>query len=214
MSVLRQLSKYTPGSFKRAGLYQRITRNNRIRSLRTEISAAHPLNVLIGSGTTTFNGWITTDRGVLDITSGEDWGNLFQPNSIDRLLAEHVLEHLSEDDCRLALHEAYRHLKVGGLFRIAVPDGHRRDPAYLAEVSPPNAGHQMLYNLETLTELVTSVGFSVTPLEYFDADEQFHSVLWDETDGHIQRSIRFDTQVDFKRDNLFFTSLILDARKT
>ena len=155
----------------------------------------------------------TADRAILDVTSPDDWRNLFEPNSIDRLLAEHVLEHLSEDQCKTVLSECYRYLKRPGLFRIAVPDGYRRDRVYVAEVSPPNAGHQVLYEVDTLTALLENVGFVVTPLEYFDANEQFHCVPWDEREGHIQRSIRFDSQVAFQRDNLFFTSLIVDARK-
>ena len=52
------------------------------------------------------------------------------------------------------------------------------------------------------------------PLEYFDADEEFHSVRWDSTDGHVKRSVRFDDQVAFKRSDLYYTSLIVDAVKS
>jgi predicted SAM-dependent methyltransferase len=61
--------------------------------------------------------------------------------------------------------------------------------------------------------LLESVGFQATPLEYFDAQETFHSFPWDEADGYIERSLRFDTQEEFKRGNLFYTSLIVDAKK-
>ena len=132
---------------------------------------------------------------------------------IDRLLAEHILEHLSETEGRIAVGESYRYLKRGGLFRLAVPDGNRRDAAYLAEVSPPRAGHQVLYNVDTFTSLLKSIGFVVMPLEYFDDHEQFHAHPWDECDGYIQRSIRFDTQEEFRRGHMCYTSLIVDARK-
>ena len=72
--------------------------------------------------------------------------------------------------------------------------------------------HQML-TTSTLTAALQSVGFTTTPLEYFDAQEQFHAAPWDEKDGLIQRSARFDTQQSFQRGDLFYTSLIVDARK-
>jgi len=156
---------------------------------------------------------LNTDQEVLDIVSPDDWAQLFAPETIDRLLSEHVLEHLSEEQGRLAVRECYRYLKPGGLFRVAVPDGYRRDAAYVAEASPPSDGHQMLYNVDTFTTLLEGAGFVVTPLEYFDADENFHAQPWDESEGHVQRSIRFDSQTDFQRDGMFYTSLIVDARK-
>src|SRR5207245_11225255 len=104
--------------------------------------------------------------------------NLFAPNSIDRLLPEHVFEHLSEDECAAALAECFRYLKKGGLLRIAVPDGYRRDAAYLAEARPPKDGHRVLFTVETLITLLESVGFQATPLEYFDAQVIFHEHSW------------------------------------
>jgi predicted SAM-dependent methyltransferase len=71
----------------------------------------------------------------------------------------------------------------------------------------------MFYNVDTLTVLLEGVGFKTTPLEYFDAQEQFHAIAWDEKDGMIRRSLRFDMQQDFQRDGLYYTSLIIDARK-
>src|SRR6266571_2406326 len=160
-----QLSKYTPQSLKQASLYQRLSRERRIRRLRKQIAAAQLLNVVIGAGPTEFPGWLHTDKAILDITSPDDWHALFAPESIDRLLAEHVLEHLSETECGTALAECHRYLKKGALFRVAVPDAYRRDPAYVVEASPPNDGHQAFYNIATLTALLESVDFVVTPLE-------------------------------------------------
>ena len=194
-------------------LYRRLSREYRVRRLRLRIAGARPLNVIIGAAQTSFPGWIQTDRSILDITQPVDWGRLFKPDSIDRLLAEHVLEHLADSECRIALGQAFRYLKSGGSLRIAVPDGYRRDAAYVAEVSPPNAGHKVLYNIDSLALLLESHGFKVTPLEYFDAQEQFHAHPWDEKEGFISRSIRFDRQTDFQRGEMFYTSLIADARK-
>jgi predicted SAM-dependent methyltransferase len=196
------------------------------RELRREVtrlrSGGEPVKVIIGSGPrqglvgakgTPEEGWLITDVPILNALNPADWAAIFEPESIDRLLSEHMLEHLSETEGRIALSECYRYLKSGGLFRLAVPDGYRRDAAYLAEASPPRAGHQVLYNIDTLTPLLESIGFVVTPLEYFDVREQFQARPWDERDGHIQRSLLFDTQEEFRRGDMCYTSLIMDARK-
>jgi predicted SAM-dependent methyltransferase len=208
-----QLGQTLSGIARRVPFYREMRRKYEIDRLRRQIGSCNPLKVLIGGGQTSYGGWIFTDRDFLDITNPHDWSNLFEPNSIDRLLCEHVLEHLSEQECAIALAECYRCLKPGGLMRVAVPDGYRRDPAYVAEASPPNDGHKVFYNVDTLPPLLESVGFSVLPLEYFDENEQFHARTWDESDGLITRSVRFDQQKDFQRGELYYTSLIVDARK-
>ncbi len=207
------LTKFSPKALRESGLYRQLSRKRRLRNLRNLISTSKPLKVILGAGPTLFPGWIQTDKEILDVTSPSDWSALFERESIDSLLSEHMLEHLSEDECKIALGECYRYLKSGGLFRVAVPDGYRRDPVYVAEASPPNDGHQVFFNVETLTAALQSAGFTTTPLEYFDAQEQFHAVPWDEKDGLIQRSARFDKQHEFQRGELFYTSVIVDARK-
>ncbi len=208
-----QLSHTLAGIARRIPFYEELRRKPHRDRLRRQIISSSPLQVVIGGGQTSYEGWIFTDRDFLDITNPRDWRNLFEPNSIDRLLCEHVLEHLSEPECASALAECYRYLKPGGLMRIAVPDGYRRDPAYVAEAAPPNDGHKVFFNIDTLPPLLVSAGFRVLPLEYFDQSEQFHAQPWDEREGLIMRSARFDTQKDFQRGDLYYTSLIVDARK-
>jgi predicted SAM-dependent methyltransferase len=77
----------------------------------------------------------------------------------------------------------------------------------------PRDGHKVVFTIDNLVPLLESVGFQVTPLEYFDANEEFHARPWDEREGHIKRSIRFDDQVAFKRGEMYYTSIIVDARK-
>jgi len=207
------LTKFAPRAVKQSSIYKQLMRKRLQSKLRKEISVATPLRVMLGAGPTQVAGWFQTDKEILDATSADDWHTLFAPESIDSLLSEHMLEHLSEDEARTALTECHRYLKPTGLFRLAVPDGYRRDPMYVKEVAPPADGHKMLYNIDTLTKLLQSVGFTTTPLEYFDAQEQFHAIAWDKNEGLIMRSVRFDTQQEFQRDGLFYTSLIIDARK-
>src|SRR5437899_2395019 len=117
--------------------YGRVRRNANVRKVRRMARSTRPLNVVIGGAQSAYEGWLTTDLDILDIVSPSDWTDLFEPSSIDHLLAEHVFEHLSERECEIAFAECYKYLRPGGLLRIAVPDGYRRDPAYVAEVTPP-----------------------------------------------------------------------------
>jgi predicted SAM-dependent methyltransferase len=204
--TLSDLARHVP-------FYRSLRRRAVVEGLRRQIAATKPLNLMIGGGQTAYDGWIFTDRDFLDVTQPDQWAALFAPDTIDRILSEHMLEHLSESQAETTLRACHRYLKPGGLLRLAVPDGYRRDAAYVAEAAPPNDGHQVFYNIDTLTSLLSSLGFTVTPLEYFDANERFHARPWDESEGMIMRSVRFDTQKDFQRGDLFYTSLIVDARK-
>lgn len=194
-------------------LHGRLSRVFRLLVARAQIRARHPLNVILGAGPVNVDGWISTDADILDVTSTRGWRKLFLPDSIDRLMAEHVMEHLSDSECTVALRECFRYLKKGGLLRIAVPDGNRKDRKYVEEVSPPKDGHKLLFTVDNLVARLDQVGFEAVPLEYFDESDQFHSHPWAEADGLIRRSIRHDTQEQFKRGTLYYTSLIVDARK-
>ena len=195
------------------GLLQPFRHAVRLRAVRAEAHAVRPLNVILGAGPVEMPGWIATDSEMLDVRSGRAWSRLFTPGSIDRLLAEHLFEHLSDDECAKAFSECFRYLRPGGLLRVAVPDGNRKDAEYVEEVSPPKDGHQLLFTVDNLIARLARVGFRVTPLEYFDAKEQFHCYPWAEEDGLIRRSARYDTQERFRRGALYYTSLIVDARK-
>jgi len=194
-------------------LQERLRRLLRLLAMRAQIRASHPLNVILGAGPVSVEGWISTDADILDVTSTRGWRKLFSLNSIDRLMAEHVMEHLSDAECTMALSACFRYLKKGGLLRIAVPDGNRKDSEYIEEVSPPKDGHKLLFTVDDLVARLNRVGFEATPLEYFDVSDQFHSHPWAEADGLIRRSIRHDRQERFKRGTLYYTSLIVDARK-
>ena len=194
-------------------VFQQVVRPYRIAQLRQEVAGLSTLNVVLGAGGSQHSEWLSTDIELLNIAMPTCWKRLFKLASIDRLLAEHVFEHLTAEECDIALNECFRYLKSGGLLRIAVPDGHRDDPIYLAEVSPPKDGHQVLFTVDTLVSKLECAGFEAVPLEYFGSDGQFHHHDWHTNDGFVRRSVRFDTQAPFKRGDLFYTSLIVDAYK-
>jgi predicted SAM-dependent methyltransferase len=183
------------------------------RAIRECRGGDRPLKIIVGAGNDAYPGWIATDIYVLNICSPESWSLRFERNSIDAILSEHVLEHLSPEENRIALSSAFVHLKSGGRFRIAVPDGNRKDSVYRTDVAPPADGHKMLFELKSLSALLEEAGFIVEPLEYFDEDGEFHALAWSSEDGHIRRSVRYDRQINFRRGDLFFTSLIVDAVK-
>lgn len=171
------------------------------------------IKVILGSGGIKVNSWILTDKDTLDITSHESWAKMFKPNTIDIIFSEHVFEHLTMKECETAIKLSYIYLKKGGLFRIAVPDGYRKDRSYVEEIMPPRYGHKIVFNIDSLKPLLENSGFKVTALEYFDKDDKFHYTIWDTRDGKVRRSKRFDKQTAFKRDHYYCTSLILDAIK-
>lgn len=191
----------------------RLSRQRRIRRLQKLIAASETLNVIMGAGPTKFAGWVETDRDILNIASPEDWRRLFAPASIDRLLSEHVFEHLDEADCRIALRECRRYLKPGGRLRLAVPDGFHPDPSYLDSVKPGGSGpgaedHKVLYDYQMLNRIAAEEGFDCELLEYFDEQGEFHRASWDAADGFVERSVEHDPRN--QQRPLSYTSLIAD----
>ena len=48
--------------------------------------------------------------------------------------------------------------------------------------------HKVHYDLESLSRLLLSAGFTIQPLEWFDGCGCFHRLQWDGDDGRISRS--------------------------
>jgi predicted SAM-dependent methyltransferase len=177
------------------------------------------MKVIIGAGKTKIDGWISTQENELDLLDEEKWKIRFTENSISHLLAEHVWEHLTIEEGIQAAKICFRYLKYGGLLRIAVPDGYFKNDWYqnLIQVNGPGpkdhpaASHKVVYNYETAIEVFEKAGFVVELLEYCDSKGVFHYRYWNENDGIIGRSYRFDTRN--KVDNIKMVSIVLDAKK-
>ena len=177
------------------------------------------LRVIIGASSQDYSGWIRTQQDDLGLTRRDDWEARFRPGTIDRLLAEHVCEHLTPDEVATAARICFDYLAPGGFLRCAVPDGLFPDPAYqrLVQVGDPGpadhpaASHKVVYDYRTLPPVFERVGFEVRLLEWWDEKRVFHADPWDERDGFIYRSARFDHRNADGR--LGFTSLIVDAVK-
>jgi predicted SAM-dependent methyltransferase len=155
----------------------------------------------------------------LDLLKREDWEESFAQRPVAAILAEHVWEHLTFEEGKLAAKICRDFLKPGGYVRCAVPDAYFPDEAYQNIVKPggpgpkdhPAASHKIVYDYRLLTEVFESAGFTVRLLEYWDEQGQFHYHEWDENAGFIGRSKRFDTRN--QGGKLGFTSLIVDAIK-
>jgi len=172
--------------------------------------------IIVGSGSSSYKGWVSTDIETLNIVSEKDWKFLLPFRKLKAVLMEHVLEHLTEDDAKKGLENIFKYLKKGGYVRIAVPDGFHPALEYIENVKPGGTGagaedHKVLYNYKSLTKIMNECGFECNLLEYWDERGQFHYKHWNPEDGMIMRSLRFD-----KRNvegEPIYTSLIIDGYK-
>ena len=174
------------------------------------------LKVSVGAGSIQIPGWLNTDIDTLDILKERDWKRQFKLNTIDVVLAEHVWEHLTPEDGLLAAKNCFEFLKPGGHLRLAVPDGCHPRPEYIEAVKPGGTGdgamdHKILYNHESMAEMLAKAGFEPRLLEYFDRGGAFHQSAWDADQGPILRSA--DSDPRNKDAELSYTSLIVDGVK-
>lgn len=174
------------------------------------------IRVVIGSGYTHYKNWINTDIETINVTKYDDWNNYFEENTINTVLAEHIFEHLNQDELDLALSNIYKFLKKDGNLRIAVPDGYHTSNDYIEAVKPGGYGdgshdHKFLFNYKMLTEILEKIGYKIRLLEYFDDKGDFHLNSWNEEDGKITRSALNDARNS--NGSLKYTSLIIDGIK-
>ncbi|HJU55864.1 MAG TPA: hypothetical protein VJ715_14870 [Pyrinomonadaceae bacterium] len=196
--------------------------------LRAEVeklqSRREPLKLVVGAGSreprmgeagTPYEGWLLTDVDALDALRREEWAALFRPQSIQNILAEHVMEHLTEEQFLAFLGVVRDFLAPGACVRVAVPDGFHPDPAYIEQVRPGGTGpgaddHKVLYTYSRMAELLADAGWDYDFLEYFDERGEFHLKDWDKTDGLIRRSALNDPRNKERPQS--YTSLIVDIR--
>lgn len=190
---------------------------HRLLDIRIKILSWHsPLKIIIGASGTVQSGWIPTDIEHLNLLDCNSWKRYFSEGSIDAILAEHVWEHLNEQEAVTAAINCFKYLKNNGYIRVAVPDGFHHSTKYIDAVKPGGSGagsddHKILYNYKTLSEVFSSAGFKVEMLEWFDEKGVFNFKEWDKESGLITRSSRFDHRN--KDGQLNYTSLIIDAWK-
>lgn len=177
------------------------------------------MKIIIGAGATKYDGWMATQETELNVLSIANWASMFTSESIDAMLAEHVWEHMTLEEGIAAAENCYRYLRPGGYIRCAVPDKNFRNEWYQSMVQVggpgpldhPAATHKIVYDHQTLSHVFERAGFEVSLLEYCDENGDFHYTYWNENDGKIGRSFRFDSRNT--QEKLGMVSLILDAKK-
>ena len=194
---------------------RRLDEQRRIRdAVRRALQSESAVKIIIGAGQTRYKGWIATDMPAFDVRNSDHWRALFPPESIDRLLAEHVFEHLTSDELARFLGSAGQYLARGGRVRIAVPDGYHPSADYINSVRPGGIGvgagdHKMLYTCDLIGEVMRKQDYQFELLEYFDAAGQFHQSEWSAADGFVGRSADHDARN--ADGQLNYTSLIVDC---
>ncbi len=178
--------------------------------------------VIIGAGEQRWGGWIATQQNELDLLQRHTFDLFFGTERADAFLCEHTWEHLTVEEGVEAARTCRDFLVDGGRLRVAVPDGRFPDVEYQRTVQVggpgpadhPAADHRIVYVAETLQAVFEAADFTVTLLEWWDADGAFHVADWSPDDGPIYRSSRLDHRNGDFRAGLGppgFTSLILDA---
>ncbi|MDQ8201565.1 CapA family protein [Pelagicoccus sp. SDUM812003] len=185
-------------------------------------------------------GWCRTNRDTLDAASIDSWRSSFSEEGVSRILAEHVLEHLEDEDLAKCLVCASIFLKPGGVFRIAVPDA-AHPSAFYRELCKPEGSdpgsedHKQFFDLGFMIKVASRAGFQVEPLEWWSS-EGFHKAKWanDWETGRIERSsdhyagrLRYSHDLwaklvdttpanlrqEYSTHGVSFTSLVVDLRK-
>ena len=177
------------------------------------------MRIIIGAGKTTLDSWVSTQESELDLLNRDDFARLFSEEKPFAFLAEHVWEHMTLKDGCIAAKNCFDYLASGGYLRVAVPDANFKNEWYQdivkvggnGDPNHPAYTHKIVYDYKTLCAVFEKAGFVVDLLEYCDENGDFHYKYWNEQDGRIGRSMRFDTRN--KNGNLGMVSIIIDAKK-
>lgn len=181
------------------------------------LATSSDIKIIVGAGPTKYKGWFSTDIVTLDVTNENHFKKYFKKKKINKILAEHVLEHLAKNELELMIHNFYKYSTEEINIRIAVPDGFHRDKRYIDKVKPGGTGegaedHKNLFNYLTLSELFSVQKFKVILVEYWDEAGNFHPGYSIDENGFILRSFVNDKR---NSDGIpHYTSLIIDFRKS
>lgn len=180
---------------------------------RIYLITSFEINLIVGSGGTKLNGWFATDIHTLNLTKESDFRKYFKNRKIKKILAEHVLEHLTNQDLELMLENFSSYCSSECNIRIAVPDGFHKDETYIKYVKPGGTGegaidHKNLFNYKSLSALFAVKGFKANVIEYWDEYGKFNSSYINDENGIVHRSFINDARNLNGKPN--YTSLIID----
>jgi predicted SAM-dependent methyltransferase len=114
------------------------------------------LKVQFGSGGNILKGWRNHDleSDGVDIRKPLPYAD----NTVDFILAEHVMEHVTGPEALRFLDECYRILKPGGTLRVCVPVLDHLDHFQRRDIIL-NHGHQIVFTGSSLWEFIMSSKF-------------------------------------------------------
>lgn len=171
------------------------------------------INLIIGGSGTNYPGWFSTDYYTLDVTNFKHFKRLFSRKKINKILAEHILEHLTVEDINAMINNVKQFASKDLIIRIAVPDGFHADQEYIDNVKPNGKGvgafdHKNLFNYQSLSSIFEEGGFKTHLVEYWDEKGDFHKGYENDENGYIHRSFINDSRNADGQPN--YTSLIID----
>jgi hypothetical protein len=110
----------------------------------------------LGCGSNRLEGWVNSDDDIRSVLS------IYQANTIDEILVEHVVEHLSAPEMLRFFDECFRVLRKNGTLRVCVPtikgemtNDHRRDLIL-------GHGHLQILHYDNLVWALQCAGFPTT----------------------------------------------------
>jgi tRNA (mo5U34)-methyltransferase len=166
---------------------------------------AKPHKFVLGPATVAHEGWDIVNVGDFLHTSTNDLKVAFEAaDVVTNIVTEHWLDKLSESDRRTALRKIFALLNPGGRCRIAIPDPVAPDIA-----NCPTGSNAPRLSFKALSTDLTSCGFSIEPLEWFDEAGCFQRRPWNPAEGMISRSADNDSRNSGGK--LRCTSIIVDA---
>jgi len=162
------------------------------RRLADKILRADCVRLNIGAGRTRYKGWISVEKYALDITRPEDFSYFFGHKKISKILLEHVVEHIQQEDFLEFLTHVKINLVPGATIRIAVPDAYHPSE-YVRELTKPGGlepgadDHKVFYSIDLMTDIASKHGYTIKPIEFFDSKGFFHTDIDSWNNGYISR---------------------------
>ena len=179
------------------------------------------IKLIIGAALTSQKGWYSTNEEWLDVSNPEHWNRLFKgKDNLKCVMAEHVFEHLTEKEMRIAIKLIYKYLYKNGHLRIAVPDGNHPNHEYrlntgINGIGPDASDHKQFITYEFIKMTLENNGFECQIKEGYLNNGNLVENDLDNKLGFIMRSRR---NFLFKKNSIKTfhdsnTSLIVDATK-
>jgi predicted SAM-dependent methyltransferase len=200
-----------------------------------KIFKAKQVFIIIGSGYTKYEGWVSTNKEELNILNEDDF-KVFSKKKIDKILLEHVIEHIEYLDFIKFLRFIKKYLNKRATIRVAVPDAYHpsayyRDLVGINGQEPGANDHKYFYSIDNFTYIAKECNYKLNPLEYFDKKGIFQQCSYNFDNGYILRcsknyqgrfttnkeeyekmikTVPFHLRDQFKKYNISYTSLLAD----